>query len=152
MNNIQVLLDKIKKNAKKCKPKKEANWVSYYDTNGFMCTFEGLNDSTYCETCIDKAVKEAEKMELPDDFQEMTYQTETSEKKEDFLACETCGELISCASIITMQEIEHWLGIEAFDINSNRDCYELQVVLVEGKHEFSKECELIAKHVLSLIA
>ena len=30
-------------------------------------------------------------MELPDDFSEMTYQTETSVEKEYFLLCETCG-------------------------------------------------------------
>jgi Fe2+ or Zn2+ uptake regulation protein len=152
MNDIQVLLKKTQKAAKKYKPKQEANWVSYYDKEGYTHTFEDLNDYTYYETCIAGAMKDAEKMELPDDFAEMTYQTETSVEKSDFLTCETCGEIINCSSIITMQEIEHWLNIEKFDITDIQDCYELHVVLNKGKHEFAKECELIAKHILSLIA
>jgi hypothetical protein len=151
MNDIQVLLKKTQKAAKKYKPKQEANWVSYYDKEGYTHTFEGLNDCTYCETCIADAISDAEKMELPDDFAEMTYQTETSVEKEDFLTCETCGETINCSNIITMQEIEHWLNIEKFDITNNKDCHELQTVLNEGKHKFAKECELIAKHIINLI-
>ena len=39
INNIQVLLQKTKKAAKKYKPKHEVNWVSYYDKEGYTHTF-----------------------------------------------------------------------------------------------------------------
>lgn len=77
-------------------------------------------------------------MELPDDFSEMTYQTETSVEKEYFLLCETCGELIECSHIITSQEIQHWLNLEKFDITDIQDCYELHIVLNDDIRAFSQ--------------
>lgn len=66
MENTEKLKQLIAETASKYKPKNEANWVSYYDTSGYLETFEDMNDCTFCEDCIGAAIETAKGMEQPE--------------------------------------------------------------------------------------
>lgn len=147
MENVEKLKQIIAESAKKYKPKNEANWVSYYDTAGYVETFEDMNDSTFCEDCIGAAIETAKGMEKPEDFAEFTYQTETSVEKDFPLICDTCGEVIFCTVLWDGQEMEHWLELDTFDVNCTQTCYELMTLLEDKPEGY----EQVAANILELI-
>ena len=151
MENINKLIAAIAEKANLFKPKDSACYVSYEDKDGYIREFSDMGGTTFCESCISKAVKEAEEMELPEDFKEMTYEIETSVEREGFLTCENCGDIIRCSVIVDKQELEHWLSLEAFDVNNAQLCYELETLFYEGKMTYPDKCEEIAIKILQLI-
>ena len=138
-------------------PKQDSNWFEYYDTDGFRKPFEE-DQGTYCEDCSEERKQEILKdkeITFPEDFEELVIGTETSKENEDFLNCDSCGEIIECAIIWTDQELDHWINCTDEDWvnckNSPYSYYEIAKILEDtygAKEEFKAKSILIAESVL----
>ena len=138
-------------------PKQDSDWFEYYDTDGYRKSFEE-DQGTYCEDCSEARKQEIlkdQEITFPEDFEELVIATETSKENEDFLNCDSCGEIIECAIIWTGQELDHWINCTDEDWinkkNNSYSYYQIAKILEDTygtKEEFKEKCLLIAKSVL----
>lgn len=147
---VEVLADKYS-------PKEDSDWFEYYDKDGYVQSFEE-DQGTYCEDCSETRKEEIlndAEIEFPDDFDELRISTETSKENEDFLYCDSCGEIINCAIIWTEQELSHWTNLDDENWKNRKDCvtpyYQIYKILEEtygATEEYPDECLIIAQKVL----
>ena len=142
-------------------PKNLCHWLCFYEANGFVQTYEPLNDQDYCEDCIEQIVAQALKLieqgelEKPTGFKGLTFEAETCKESENFCFCDNCGEVIRASILWNQQELDHWLSLSRAEwkraLVSASNCYQLMQVLdpVYGAAEdFPIACQKIAHQVI----
>lgn len=166
MDIIKKAFNIVEKKGKNYIEKQDSNWISYTNKDDYIFDFDDFSCEDYCEDCIDKKIKEINKrikdkdtnIKIPDDFNEICYQTESSKEGYGLCRCDECGEFIHQSIIWTEQELEHWLEVmndedwkKTKTINTHYELMKILDPVYGAVEEFPGKTLQIAKKVIRFI-